>query len=224
MKSAQIRMAIGIVGLVCFGAADARATLYTSSGPFDAAIGLSMTDSYSAPPYGAGFHVYTDTAMNAFFGETRYTTTGFTDNNIVNDSVLFSGGRAYCGGCNGSFSLDFTHTTIGSAKGVFGVGFDYANFGGPSYDAFITFGDGSTLDVPLQIYAGRPDFFGVTSSSLISSIALGLANGGISTDGSFQESNLIIADPPAAVPEPSALALLVMALVGIAGVGRQKRA
>jgi hypothetical protein len=55
--------------------------------------------------------------MTAVLGATTYQTSGHLDNNIV-----FGTSTTYCGGCNGSFILDFTSTSIGSGNGVFGLG------------------------------------------------------------------------------------------------------
>jgi hypothetical protein len=162
--------------------------IYDSRVAFDTAIGTSITDTYSTTDYGTGFIVRTNAQMDAVFGETRYIATGIPNFNIVASEGILS--RAYCAGCNGSFILDFTDTTIGSSQGLYGVGFDYINGGAPpTYDAFITFGGNSTLDVPLNLAISSADFFGVTSSSLISSIALGLPDGGATTSGSFAETN-----------------------------------
>ena len=78
------------------------------------------------------------------------------------------GSFAYCAGCNGSFILDFGHTSIGTSKGVYGVGFDFVNDGpplfSPQYTAFITFGDKSSVNELLPIeFQPQTGFFGVTS-------------------------------------------------------------
>src|SRR5262249_46797835 len=86
-------------------------------------------------------NVLTNAQMNKVFGETRYTTTGFKNANIVAQNWLAFGGPGYCAGCNGSFTLDFSHTSVGTSKGVYGVGFDFVNDGpplfSPQYTAFI---------------------------------------------------------------------------------------
>src|SRR6476659_3821144 len=70
--------------------------------------------------------------------------------NIVYDLIFGFDGPAYCAGCNGSFILDFRHTSVGTSKGVYGVGFDFVNNGpplySPQYTAFITFGDKSSVN------------------------------------------------------------------------------
>jgi hypothetical protein len=67
----------------------------------------------------------TDRYENALLGETRYRSTGFADTNMVFSAL----GNTYdCAGCNGSFELSFTSTSVGGSGGVFGVGL---GIGGP---------------------------------------------------------------------------------------------
>jgi hypothetical protein len=191
--------------------ASADTTFYTSESAFFAAIGTSITDTYDSPGYasfsGGGV---SDAKMNKVFGETRYTTTGFKfDTNFVGRNWIAFDGGAYCAGCNSSFILDFRHTSVGTSKGVYGVGFDFVNDGppfGPQYTAFITFGDKSSVNelLPIQssIVPMQSSFFGVTSDSLISSIALGLPDGGTTQFGFFAEDNLTIGTSPSTVPDP----------------------
>src|SRR5258708_21508333 len=207
---AGISLAVSCLALVISITRVDTEVIYSSRAEFSAAIGASITDTYSATDYGPGVVILNNAEMDAVFNETRYTPTGFPQSNIVGPELVLP--RAYCAGCNGSFILDFTHTTIGGLQGVYGVGFDYVNNGTPTYDAFITFGDSSTLDVPLNFALTSADFFGITSSSLISSIALGLPNGGATTSRAFAAPNLTIAAAP--VPEPHSLALLTPALIG----------
>src|SRR5262249_50283037 len=76
----------------------------------------------------------------------------------------------------------------------------------PQYTAFITFGDRSSVNelLPIQpsIFPAQPGFFGVTSDSLISSIALGLPDGGTTQFGFFAVDNLTIGTSPSTVPGP----------------------
>ncbi|MGI9014158.1 MAG: hypothetical protein ACR2GY_07910 [Phycisphaerales bacterium] len=200
---------VTFVALAAITAAPAFAggTQYNNRATFEAQLGTFITDGYDSPPYGAGFQIYNNATMSAFLGETDYFTTGFNNLNIKQSN------GTYCAGCNGSFRLSFTTTSVGNATGVFGAGVDIlANSSSLPYHAFITFGDNTTLNVALPVGAS---FFGITSNDLITSIHFGLANGGSTTAGSFVIDNLTIGD---AVPAPG-----VLALFGAAGVISRRR-
>jgi hypothetical protein len=180
--------------------------VYTDETSFLGQLASSITDNYTNPGYN-DFPptVLTDAQMTAVLNETTYQTTGFVNNDLV---LAFGNEKAYCGGCNGSFLLSFDHTTVGDSNGVFGVGVDIVeNTGGPSYDAFVTFGDGSTEDFAL---AGN-GFWGITSTSEVSSIAFAV-DGLPTTEGAFAITDLTIGS---SVPEPNTLALLGTALLGM---------
>ena len=193
---------------------------------FEATLSTKITDDYSA--YTAGdrvnfptFDIYTDAAMSAVLGETDYRSTGLPNNNIVTDDG--TGNRFYCAGCNGSFELSFTSTSVGDATGVFGVGFDIVLR--TLFHAFVTFGDNTTLDVNLSSLS--PGFWGITASERIRSIHLGLVNGGITSTDFFRMDNLTIGREgevvdPAPVPEPAGIALLGAGLMA-AGMHRRRR-
>jgi hypothetical protein len=153
MRSLSMKLLGSIAALaitVAASEASADTIFYTSESAFDAAIGTSITDTYDSPGYATMNG--SDAQMNKVFGETRYTATGFKNEN-VNFVGFFPndfGSFAYCAGCNGSFILDFGHTSVGTSKGVYGVGFDFINYGpplfSPQYTAFITFGDKSSVN------------------------------------------------------------------------------
>jgi len=77
----------------CFFATASNAatiTIYENQSSFNAAIGNSVFDDYSAPGYDAGdmsdrptFDRHTDIHMSNVLGETQYTTTTFTDSNMI---------------------------------------------------------------------------------------------------------------------------------------------
>ena len=195
-------------------------TIYTDRSLFEGALGATLTDSYSAADgYPSGFDIYSDSTMSAFFGETKYRTTGFTNWNMVNSDVY------YCAGCNGSFLLDFTETSLGTASGVYGVGMAIStNSDGLPYHAFITFGDNTTLDHALP---PGESFFGIIDPQLIRSIHLGLSGGGATTSGSFTLESLTIGslgngngngngNGTVVIPEPALTAIVGLALVGLA--------
>ena len=166
----------------------ATPTFYGSSAGFTAAVGTQVVDGYDSPPYDAGWNLYNDVTMSAFLGETDYQTTGFTNWNIVS-------GGTYCAGCNGSFRLIFTSTSVTSGGAVYGVGVDVATNTVPFYVAFITYGDATTQDVTMP---ASGSFWGVTAPEGIVSVHIGLAGGGGTTSGSFQIGTLRIAAAPAA--------------------------
>jgi hypothetical protein len=121
------------------------------------------------------------------FGQTKYKTTtpfGINGFNIIFERT--AGNYSYCAGCNGSFLLDFTSTTVGNSLGVFGVGFDILN--DTDYFAYVTFGDDSTEDFSLA----TQEFWGITSDKSIKSINIGLQGGGATINGSIVIDNLTI--------------------------------
>lgn len=197
------------VGLTA-ATASASTIAYTSSSDFEAALGVMVLDDYSAAGYESGdllddpgFDVHSDASMSSVLGETRYRTTGTTfDNNIVE-------GQQYCNGCNGSFELDFRATSVGTAKGVFGVGFDFSD---TDYLAFVTFGDGTTANYALT----GINFLGITSTRRIASVHIGLQDGGATDQGQIRLDNLRVG----AVPEPASTLLLG---AGLAALGLRRR-
>ncbi|MBH9578792.1 PEP-CTERM sorting domain-containing protein [Inhella proteolytica] len=183
---------------------------YNNRALFQSQLAASVTDDYQNPGYGGSFAILSNAAMGAVLNETKYTTTGFSDWNIVT-------GGMYCAGCNGSFLLDFTSTSVGDASGVFGVGLDVVASDN-SYFARITFGDDSVEEL---LVSGAGSFWGLTSSMDIKSIHFGLAGGVATTGGYFQIDNLTVgSDAGQHVPEPMSLAL---AGLGLLGVGLAKR-
>ena len=190
-------LAASAVGLLLLGvlaspgipARAARPVSYTDRAAFEAALVTMVTDDYGTPPYPAGYGIYRDAPFSAYKGETDYHTTGFEDMNIR----IANG--TYCAGCNGSFLLSFQTTSVTQGgTGVYGVGLDMlANSSSLPYYAFITYGDGTTDDIPLPVVA-QPgtSFFGVTAPELIVSIHFGLSGGGSTEGGMFVIDNLTI--------------------------------
>ena len=124
--------------------------------------------------------------MSAALGETIFQSTGWTDANVV-----LTGGGAnhfYCAGCNGSFRLTFTSTSQGGSNGVYGAGFDVSNQQTVAWIAYVTLGDLSTMEVPLD----GTSFFGITSDKLIRSVHVGLTGGGTTQNGNIEMDNLTV--------------------------------
>src|SRR4029079_6046705 len=134
-----------------------------------------------------------------------------------------NGNPYYCAGCNGSYLLDFTGTSVATTSGVFGAGLDVVGAENPhGTHAFVTHGDGSTEDfiVP-QVDA----FWGSTSNLLIKTILLCLANGGTNTDFDVQVMAMDNLTIGSAVPEPTTLTLVgVVAAAAIVTVRRRRLA
>ena len=194
------------------GVAANATVIYPDEASFLAAMGTTITDDYEN---GAYQFVQSDADMTAVLGETSYTTTGFNDNNIIFES---GGNQYYCAGCNGSFLLDFTSTSVSGANGVFGVGFDYFNTSDdPTYVMFVTYGDGSTENIFLnQVLFPGTEFFGFSSTLSIATIHFGLMNGGTTQQGSFGMDNLTIAgSATVSVPEPATLFIMSLGLLGL---------
>ena len=222
------------VGLGFAGSAEAF-TIFSDRSPFESELDTFIVDDYSDPGYLAGddfngvtFDSHTDTNMSSIIGETQYTTTGFDNNNLI--AGQSSGDPYYCAGCNGSFLLDFTSTSVGNSSGVSGVGFDIEGTAEGVFGtfAFVTFGDGSSDNffLPERV----DEFWGITSDLLISSIHFGLENGETNTTNSVQRmalDNLTIGSRETAtsVPEPaSTLALLTFGAAAAGTVLKKKQA
>lgn len=204
---AKVLCAIALVlSATLASSAFAAATVYNTRASFLTQLGASVTDDYANPGYA---FINSNAAMSAVLGETDYVSTGFNNLNIVT-------GESYCAGCNGSFRLEFTSTSVGGANGVFGVGMDvFANSG---YHAFVTYGDDSTEDI--LITTPGNGFFGVTAAEDIKSIHFGLAGGGTTIDGYYQIDNLTIGAQ--LLPEPTPLMLAGLAFMGLAATRRRR--
>ncbi|MFZ0913430.1 MAG: PEP-CTERM sorting domain-containing protein [Candidatus Korobacteraceae bacterium] len=214
MKSRLTSLLITLALSVMLPIAARASTVYDNEADFFAAIGTKITDNYTNPGY---VLVQTDAQMTSVLGETRYESTTFPNNDIV-----FQNGQQYnyCAGCNGGFNLYFTSTSLGTSKGVYGVGFLVTINDGSllAYD-LITFGDGSTdlLPMPTQGY------FGITSDKLIAEMQMVDLNGQIPPgDGSW---NLAITDltiGASPIPEPGSILLLGSGFMGMVAALRKK--
>ncbi len=124
---------------------------YSDRATFEAQLGTFIVDDYSASGYTTGdisADIFSNAAMSGVLGETDYQSTLFADTNRV--FINSAGNPLYCAGCDGSFLLGFTTTSVGDASGVFGVGFDYFNSAlSPRAVAFVTFGNATTANFAL---------------------------------------------------------------------------
>ncbi len=190
MKKTNLFFLLIMAGVILIPSFSYAATpsFYTDRPTFEAALSTLITDDYSPGlGYPSVFTIYNDIDMSNIFGETDYQTTGFINWNLISSG----GGGYYCAGCNGSFQLSFTTTSVTeSGTGVFGAGVDIlSNDPGTPYFAYITYGDATTETRSLSTGAS---FFGVTAPELIQSIHFGLSGGGTTTLGGFSIDNLTI--------------------------------
>ncbi|MEQ1659568.1 MAG: PEP-CTERM sorting domain-containing protein, partial [Hylemonella sp.] len=174
---------------------------------------------YSSATYGfasGGIVSLDNAAMSAAFGQTSYQSTAYSPGvNLVGSTYVGNAGGAYCAGCNGSFLLSFTNTTISNLNGVFGVGLDVQYTEGiVPYHAFATFGDGTTADFVLpSVSIQQPaTFWGLTNDAGIVSVHFGEVNGASTRRDALVIDNLTIAS---AVPEPETYTLMLAGLVGL---------
>lgn len=198
-------------------------TLFSDKATFQNQLSTFIVDDYENPGYFTGdivdyqiFDIHSNVSMSGVIGETLYQTTGFGGHNIIVEKEQEQN-HIYCAGCNGSFLLDFTQTSVGNALGVFGVGFNLL----PSTDYFaqVTFGNNNKQDFSL---AGR-SFFGITSEVSVKSIHVGLAGGQPTQSGYIEIDNLTIGSRATTVPEPSLiLGLLAVGAFGSYSVQKRK--
>jgi hypothetical protein len=207
-------LGLAALSTLIFSTSSFAAVIYSDSTSFTTGLYTTVVDNYENAGY---TFIQDNSSMSSVLGETDYQTTGFSDLNIVFGTGV-GGNHMYCAGCNGSFLLDFTSTSVSGANGVYGVGFDYFNTTEPLYNAFVTYGDGSTENFALaSAWGSALQFWGITSNLGISSIHLGLTDGIDTQEGSFAIDNLTIGK----LPEPAGLLLLGLGLLGL--VAARKR-
>jgi hypothetical protein len=240
----KIRILLGASILLLSGQVGAAViTTYLDRASFETQLGSTVKDEYDLSLYGTGNNglgSFTNSEMSAVLGETSYTATAHTDLNLVTPWLVGDG--SYCAGCNGSFLLDFTGTSVGDTQGVYGVGFtmefNYATTGShyfwpvpdgvEGYHAFVTFGDDTTGDwelplaAPIDFYSIHTSFWGITSEQKVKSIHIGLENGGISTFSTFRMDDLTIGSI-SPVPIPATVWLFGTGLIGLIGFSKRRK-
>jgi hypothetical protein len=203
MKTIQKLLVMLGLALACAANASASYTSYATEAAFRAAITNAKTDEFNDP----GFHIYSNAAMQALSqGNIGYQSTGWGNLNVVVTGTL-------CWGCNGSGIMDLTSTNVGSASGVYGFAVEIPR--NDSYNAYLTFGDNSTLAL-----SSPTGFLGFTSTSLIKSVEFAHSPGQHSTDSFVLFNKVIIG--AALVPEPGSLALFGLGLFGFLVIYRQR--
>ncbi len=196
---------------------EAATSTYTDRAEFESQLATLITDNYEDDDYA---YRSSDSEISAVFNETRYSATGWPGINLI--IAYYGDDHLYCAGCSGSFSLDFTQSSISRGRGVDGFGMDFFNYDGLRFDnfpyyAFVTFGDGTTANYKLNttppVGFNTQLFFGVTSDKQIASVHFGRPDGGTVKLGQFGIDNLTIG----VIPEPASSALVFSALVGTLG-------
>jgi hypothetical protein len=126
---------------ITFSLSTNAVTIFSSSMPFLGSVDKTVIDDYQSVGYEHGDigdypinDKFSDTAMSSVFGETQYKATSYPDSgNSTGIYVSWSNDRYYCGGCNGSFELNFSNTSVSMNGGVYGVGLDIgSNLGDPN--------------------------------------------------------------------------------------------
>lgn len=192
---------------------------------FEGQLGQKYTEDFENPAYhsngdissSSNFQVFSDARMNEISPEI-----GFRPSNWANRNLIISrdgGDHSYCAGCNGSFELDFTSTSLTQNGGVFGVGLNVMPSSNTNYFATVLFADNTVLDFALSTI--WDDFWGIISDIAIAKIHFGLQGGQPASTGAFEIDNVTFGSKAAAdVPAPAAFLLM---LVGLAGIGAIRR-
>src|SRR5262245_20502578 len=112
------------IALLATESAQGATTVFNNRAAFEVTLADLVLDDYEKPAYDDGgpflSTTHSNAAMSAVLSETTYTSTTFNEYNLI---VEFpAGNHYYCSGCNGSFRLDFTDTSVGTTSGVFGAG------------------------------------------------------------------------------------------------------
>lgn len=198
-------------------------TIFYNQHAFNNKLGQKFIDDYESEKYQ---FVQNDHDMSAVHNETKYIATGNPDTNIVSEPFL--GDRVYCAGCNGSFLLDFTTTSLSDASGIFGVGINFLNVDRvddnagdppitiPKYSAYVTFGNdlAENFILPSGPWP-ETHFWGITSTDGIKSIHFGFWDGMATQEGDFGLLDLTIGKHKSNVPEPNELMLLCLGFIAI---------
>lgn len=202
-----------LLGLTLTASSAFASVISSSRADFMSGLSSSIVDDYENPAYRHGdrldassLDIFSDTAMTHVLGETSYKTTGFNNLNLM----VGTSNHNYCAGCNGSFLLDFSDTSMTQGTGVSAVGFDF--FKSSAFYATVAYSNGTIDNFKLSVGDG---FWGITSSEAIKSISFGLFNGGSTTTGYLEIDNLTLGQVNS-VPEPGSLALLGLGLFGLA--------
>lgn len=190
-----------ILGFCVFATplAQAAGTIFTDRAAFEAECTAgTFLDNYEDPLYEHGditdlptLDIWSMAGMDAVKGETSYASTFFSPPNFSFVTGTVGVDRAYCSGCNGTFRLILTGTSLGTAEGVHCLGFDVDSHALGTFQrhAFVTYGDLTTEDF---LIPGAPSFWGIVSPDRLNNVHIGLAAGGTTSSGSFVMDNLTI--------------------------------